>query len=146
MRHKSKNHPTICVDEHLSPQVTASFRRIMPTIHAGKHHKYRGRDERDYLEDMYSKNIVFATSDMEFVGDIYYSRTRHAGIVYLPVHMSEDEKRFFAEVAATYILGGTKDSAFAFRGYILYPGHDGVRLAKNGDKPELALSWDSFRE
>ena len=145
-KRKPGRFPGTCVDEHISAGVAAAFRRYLPTIEAARHREFRGRDEREYLRELYSRNIVFVTSDIEFAEYARSNRLKHAGIIYIPNKMLEDEKEYFAEVAATFVRGGCRSSRFAFRGCFLYPGVDGVRLIKPRRESELAFSWHWLSE
>jgi len=146
---RSHQRPGICVDEHIVTAVTDVFRHDFNVVEAAKTNEFRGRDEHDYVEVLYARNLVFVTSDQEFVEHVIDRKVVHAGIVYIPTGMSVDEKVYFAEIARAWVYGGTRDSALAFRGFTLYPAHDGVRFyrrqrgkSKSKSGPELAFSWD----
>jgi hypothetical protein len=152
-KRRSYRRPGICVDEHIVAAVANAFRRDFKVIEAAKANLFRGRDEHDYLDELYALNIVFVTSDKEFVEHVIDRRSKHAGIVYIPTEMFVDEKVRFGEIACSWVRGGTRDSVFAFRGFILYPANDGVRFyrwqsshSKSEPRPELAFSWDWLRD
>jgi hypothetical protein len=130
------------VDEHIHPNVTAAFRLTLKTVEAARLWRLRGRDERDYLRELYSKNIVFATSDREFVNEIIQSNTRHAGLVYVPNKSSDYSLEVWAEVAGIFIRGGTHRSPYAFRNCILYPDNGGLNLIQGAEDHELVFSWE----
>jgi len=134
--------PSICVDEHILPSVAQAFRGYLSTIEARNDGRFKGRDERSYLAKLYSQNVVFVTSDIEFAEEARRERLKHAGIIYIPNRMLEDEQVYFAQVAAAFVKGGCRDSRAAFRGCILYPGTDGVRLVRPKTESQLAFSWD----
>jgi len=139
--------PSICVDEHVSPEVASVFKRIFRTIEASRWRKVKGRDERDYFRQLFAANTVFVTSDIEFSRYISDKRIKHAGVVYLPNRLEPGEKLTFAEIAAVFIRGGCRrNSSRAFNRCILYPAHDGVRLVRPRQGDELALSWAELRE
>lgn len=149
----SHRRPGICVDEHIVTAVADVFRRDFDVIEAAKTNEFRGRDEHDYLDVLYARNLVFVTSDQEFVEHVIDRNVLHAGIVYIPTGMSVDEKVYFAEIARAWVYGGTRDSVLAFRGFTLYPAHDGVRFyrwqsrhRKSESRPELAFSWAWLRD
>jgi len=154
MRKKhSHRRPGVCVDEHIVTAVTDVFRRDFNVIEAAKTNEFRGRDEHDYLDVLYARNFVFVTSDQKFVEHVIDGKVVHAGLVYIPTGMLLDEKVYFAEIASAWVRGGTRDSAFAFRGFTLYPAHDGVRFyrwqsgrSKSEARPELAFSWDWLKD
>ena len=148
-KRRTKNGPGICVDEHIVTAIAEIFRLSFSVIEAGKSSEFRGRDERDYLQTLYERNLIFVTSDAEFVNEVIDSDLRHAGIVYIPPNMELGQKLYFADIARVWIGGGTRDAMYAFRGNTLYPAHDGVRFIrrrgtheKSGVRPELAFSWD----
>lgn len=141
------------MDEHIVATVTDVFRRKFKVIEAARTSEFRGRDEHDYLDRLYARNLVFVTSDQEFLEHVIDRNVAHAGIVYIPTGMSVEEKVYFAEIACAWVYGGTRDSALAYRGFILYPAHDGVRFyrwqsghRKSESRPELAFSWDWLRD
>jgi hypothetical protein len=138
---KSNRYPTVCTDEHLSPQVAAAFCLVLDTIEASKDRKFKGRDERDYVRELYRQNVVFATSDIEFVEFAYNNQITHAGLVYIPNRFTEFQKEHFAELSAIFICGGCRSFRHAFRGCILHPRYDGVHLVRPRRKSELVLSW-----
>jgi hypothetical protein len=111
------------------------------TIEASRSRRFKGRDEREYLRELFAENTVFVTSDIKFAEQVAESPIRHAGIVYLPSKMTDREKVTFAEVAAGFIRGGCYSSPRAFQNCILYPAHDGVRLLRAKNASELAISW-----
>jgi hypothetical protein len=138
--------PSICVDEHIPPNVTARFRLVLRTVEASKQARFRGRDEREYLRELFAQNTVFATSDVKFVEDTRSRGVKHAGLIYLPNRMTDSEKEYFAELAAVFVQGGCRSSSSAFHNCILYPAHDGVRLIRPRRGVELAFSWHWLRE
>lgn len=152
-KNRAKKGPGICVDEHIVIEIADVFRRDFSVIEAGRSNEFHGRDERDYLPNLYERNLVFVTSDYEFVKEAVDQDLRHAGIVYIPPALELDEKTYFADIARAWIRGGTRTSPFAFRGHTLYPAHDGVRFFrrqgthdKSDGRPELAFSWDWLRD
>jgi len=131
----------VLTDEHVHPNVTAAFGLQLRTVEASRVWRFRGRDERDYLQELYKDNVVFATSDRVFVNEVLGTPRKHAGIVYLPNESSGHDLEIFAEVASIFIAGGCRSSPRAFHNCVLYPTKEGIYLVK-GDKPsELVFSW-----
>ena len=142
MSHRRRRRlPSVCVDEHISPEVAVAFRQVLQTVEASKLRELKGRDERDYIRELRAQNTVFATSDVAFVEHIRRHNIRHAGIIYIPNRMTGTEKLTFAEIAAAFVLGGSRSSSVAFHNCILYPAHDGLRLIRPRRGNELAFSW-----
>lgn len=63
-----KRRPTIVVDEHVHPDIAQVFRDVgFRTLFAARDRRYAGRDEHNYIGELYAANEVFVTSDLEFV-------------------------------------------------------------------------------
>jgi hypothetical protein len=136
--------PKVLVDEHIHPGVVAAFRLKLETSEASRLWRFRGRDERDYVKELYEENVVFATSDRIFVNEIAGAKAKHAGIVYIPNNSKDHDLEIFAVVAAIFIKGGCSTSPYAFRNCILYPTTQGVHLIKGKKPSDLVLSWLSL--
>jgi hypothetical protein len=133
--------PVICIDENLGPAVAAAFRPEFRVVEIAKTSRFKGREEREYLAELYRENAVFVTSDGDFVNDAVERDLRHAGIVYVPSKMTHDEKVYFAEVVGGFIRGGSVSSPHVFRGCVLYPGYDGLRAIRS-KIDNMEFSWD----
>ena len=133
--------PSICVDEHLEPAVAAAFRPEFRVIEIAKTWRLRGREEREFVPELYRENAVFVTSDGDFVNDAVDGGVRHAGIIYVPSKMTSDEKVYFAEIVGGFVRGGCVSSPHVFRECVLYPGHDGLRAIR-GKRDDMEFSWD----
>ena len=116
------------------------------TEEAARRKDLRGRDEHEYIAELYSQNTVFVTSDAEFVEDVRASKTKHAGIIYVPNRLTIAEQEDFVEIAAVFVRGSCKSSIFGFRDCIVFPGHDGFRLMRPKQGNQLAFSWHWLRE
>ena len=136
--------PSICIDEHMHRDVASVFRQSFRTLEAARWNVVKGRDEREYIADLRSRNIIFVTSDLAFVQDIGASDRKHAGIVYLHNDLDLRRKVTFAGIASAYIEGGCHSSSRALHNCILYPAHDGVRLFRPKHGHELAISWPAI--
>ncbi len=143
-RRSRRTLPSIVMDEHVPPSVTAAFRPLFRTQEAAKHPRLRGRDETDYLSELYARNAIFVTSDVAFVNALANTTRRHAGVLYIPHELLDDEKVLFAQIAGGYIQGACSTSSTALRGRILYPGDDGLRSVLRS-KDDLEFSWDWLR-
>src|SRR5690349_1251902 len=96
--------PTVCLDEHFKPEVKALFRDAGFRVIRASESRYRARDERDYLREMYSRNEVFVTADEEFVDDLVISGfRRHAGVIFIPKRFPAAERSAFAELCARLV-------------------------------------------
>ncbi len=133
--------PNVCVDEHITASVVAALRLYLRVFEARSCLKLRGRDDRDYLRELYVSNTVFVTSDQPFAEHVAEGLLRHAGLVWIPRGLALHKKEWFAEVSAAFIRGGCRDSKFAFRNSLLYPRHDGVGLKRGKQDTELVISW-----
>jgi hypothetical protein len=140
--------PTICVDEHLPPYVRSGFKDAgFRVVEASR--DYRGRDEREYLGEMYAKNEVFVTADQEFVEDVFREGlARHAGIVWLPAAMDHEQRTGGVELAAALIKFHTAEHGhLGMRGVVLYLARDGFRGWDGRTRTDtLIISWDRLMQ
>ncbi len=139
---KRRQLPSICIDEHLRPEVKTGFRDEGFRVFRAGESKYKSQDERDYLGQMYARNEVFVTSDGEFVDDLVESRfKRHAGVVSMPNQLDRQQQTGFVELAAAFTKFQVKeDGPFAMRGLLLYPEQTGLRVF-DGENDHLVISW-----
>ena len=74
--------PQVYFDEHIKPPVVDMFRKVgFKCVLISKTRKYAGRDEKDYIEEIYAEGKPFVTSDLEFVFDHVLARNvKHAGV------------------------------------------------------------------
>jgi predicted nuclease of predicted toxin-antitoxin system len=134
--------PSIYVDEHLESRIAAAFKPTFRLIEAARSNRIRGRDERDFISELYRENAILVTSDAEFVNESVDDNVRHAGIIYVPTNITLDEKINFAEIVRDYIVAACRSLPFAFRGVVLYPGYDGLHTIRNKtDKMEFSWTW-----
>jgi predicted nuclease of predicted toxin-antitoxin system len=131
----------MCLDEHMDPKVAEAFRGTFRTVEASRTNRLRGREESDYIDELYRENAIFVTSDAEFANNAIEHGLKHAGIIFIPESMTMSEKVRFAEIVGGFVQGGCTRSPFVFRGRVLYPGHDGLRTIF-GQKMKLEFSWD----
>jgi hypothetical protein len=80
-KRKKKRQPMILADEHLHPSVIKAVedQGWFKVLRATHDHRFRGRDEWDYVSELRSLNIVFFTQDNEFVQHVVTDRVRHGG-------------------------------------------------------------------
>ena len=139
--------PSIFIDEHFHPDIKAAYVAAgLRTVAIARDRRYAGRDERDYIEEMYAKNEILVTGDEEFVHWAIENRPRHAGIVWIPQTVRPAEKIFLAEITAVVIRGTVRDGQFAFRGIVLYGAADGVRAVLRNGSNWLVFSWGWFAQ
>lgn len=89
-RSKTKQLPSICLDEHVHPNVADSFRTSYRTIEVAQTNKFKARDERDFITELFQENTIFVTSDREFVDEAVDKNLKHAGIIFIPNSMDLD--------------------------------------------------------
>jgi predicted nuclease of predicted toxin-antitoxin system len=136
--------PSICIDENLSPAVGDVFRKEgFRVLEVSRHPGLRGRDERDFIDDLRRQNAVFVTGDAQFVEEIVDRPRRHAGIVFVEQVSPSGEKEWFCRFAAYGIIGRCEGSPRAFADRIAYVGDDGVRVIYRG-QDRLMYSWPAL--
>src|SRR5262245_41748401 len=140
----TKRLPSICIDENLSPALGDVFRKEgFRVLEVSKHPRLRGRDERDFIDELRQENTVFVTGDAEFVEEIVDQRRRHGGIVFVEQAATAQQKEWFCLFAAYGIIGRCDESPRAFADRIAYVGYDGVRVIYRG-KDTLSYSWSAI--
>ena len=142
-----KRRPTIVVDEHVHPEIAEVFKEVgFRTLFAARDRRYGGRDEHDYIGQLYAANEIFVTSDLKF--SLWVLRehgTRHAGLVCLPFADAEF-RAGFAAVTAGWLWGSTDHSPFAIRGKILYWGRGGLHELDSESRIRIAVPAHSILE
>ena len=138
---KSRELPAIFIDENIIPDVIIAFRPNFRTFEISHQNKFKGKDEKDYIAELYASNGIFITSDAKFVNYVLDNGIKHAGIVLIPEQMTNSEKSFFADIVCGFIKGGCSSSPFTFRNFVFYPAHDGLRTINKGND-KLEFSWD----
>lgn len=133
--------PLVLVDEHIHPYVQKALALHMRVTDASTTWKFRGRDEREYIHDLYLSNTAFATSDREFVDEVWDSEIEHGGIIYVPNKAAQHDQEVFAEVAGIFISAWYERTRYAFRGCMLYPTREGLHLIRKKQSSELVFSW-----
>ena len=134
-------HPPVLVDEHIHPGVRQALALHMRVTDASTTWKFRGKDEREYIQELYLSNTAFATSDRIFVNEILHAGTKHGGIIYVPNKLASHDLEVFAEVAGIFISAWYLRARYEFRGCTLYPTKEGLHLIKPKQDSELVFSW-----
>lgn len=101
----------------------------------GKTRRFRGRDEADYLPELYRENAVFATADRAFLEA--NETHRHAGIVWVP-----EPKDAIAEFAAEAILRIVDERGIhGMRGVVMFPANDGFHVHDGARGEDIRIRW-----
>src|SRR5215217_4358780 len=143
-----KTLPEIYVDEHIKPPVIEAFEECgFKCIQISKTKKYAGRNEDDYIEEIYSEGRLFATSDVQFRKRVLAkkNKVKRAGIVEIPPDVDyEDIGRVIGLLAGCvegYIEAFGKNS---LRNHVLYVAHDGFHLVDEKGKDLLRYSFEAL--
>ena len=132
--------PQVYFDEHIKPPVVDSFRAEgFKCVLISKTKKYAGRDEKDYIGEIYAEGKPFVTSDSEFVIDYVVERdVKHAGIILIPKDYNDasdgELHTGLAHITKTLIQGLGKN---ALRRHIAYIAGDGLRVLDDKGKDDL---------
>src|SRR5512132_3260047 len=88
-----KQRPTILADEHILEPVIESLKDIgwFRVLRATHDHRFRGRDEWEYIRELRSLNVIFLTQDGEFVRHVVSDHVHHAGIIWLPARWDVEQ-------------------------------------------------------
>ena len=138
--------PTIFLDEHIAICLAEEFRvRGFRTIRIGLHARLRGRDERDFISELYQENGVFVTSDVAALDDFESPAVRHGGLVFVPKGMDLKIKTAWASIVASEIRAAVrKHGQHYMRGVLLYPTplrpsehSTGIEIAHSSEGPSL---------
>jgi hypothetical protein len=129
-----KQRPTILADEHILKPVIESLKDIgwFRVLRATHDHRFRGRDEWEYIRELRSLNIIFLTQDGEFVRHVVSDHVRHAGIIWLLARWNAEELATDV-VAACGILGDFLDAgAHGAHNIVIRAEYDGIRTIVHG--------------
>jgi hypothetical protein len=135
-----RRRPTVLLDEHVHDEIAIPFREVgFRVIFARNDRRYRGRDEHDYIGELYAANEVFVTSDFQFIRWILHEHgTRHAGLVMLP-RGTDELRELFAAVCAGWMWGSTDRSPIALRGKILFWSYEGLQQVDDESRIKTAV-------
>ena len=139
--------PQIYFDEHIKPGVIETFKdEGFRCLLISNTRKYKGRDEKDYIEEIYSEGRVFVTSDLEFADYVLEHKMKHAGILLIPSGWDNDTVEFATAgligiIKAEVEQGGKN----ALRRLIFYIADDGYRVVDEKGKNKLLYSIEAFQ-
>jgi hypothetical protein len=145
---KKKQLPEVYIDEHIKPGIIDTFKELgFKCLLIAKTRKYAGRDEKDYIGEIYSEGRLFATSDIEFATYVDENKIKHAGIILIPSGWDDD----ILDIALTGLLGIVMGEIEeygknALRRLIFYIAEDGFRVVDEKGKNHLLLSVDRYRQ
>jgi hypothetical protein len=141
--------PVILADEHILPPVIEAVEKLgwFKVVRATRDHRFRGRDEWDYVCELRAQNIVFLTQDGEFVRHVVSDRIPHAGIIWLPAGSPEWDAEELASAvsSACGLLRGYLDQGpHAMRDIVIRVEYDGIRAIVNG-RERLVWSLEQMK-
>ena len=135
-----KSLPQVYFDEHIKPPVVEKFREeSIKSVMIANTKKYVGREEQDYIGEIYAEGKPFVTSDSEFVLDhVIEHDAKHAGIILIPKVYNDasagDLHTGLVRIAKTYIQELGRN---ALRKHIIYIANDGIRIMDNKGQDDL---------
>jgi hypothetical protein len=123
--------PQVYFDEHIKPPVVEKFREEgFKCVMIANTKKYAGREEQDYIGEIYAEGKPFVTSDSEFVLDhVIEHDAKHAGIILIPkVYNDASAGDHHAMLAYTLKVFIKEHGRNALRRHIIYIADDGFRV------------------
>jgi len=141
-----KSLPEIYFDEHIKPGVVETFRDLgFKCLLISKMRKYKSRDEKDYIEEIYSEGRVFVTSDIEFAKYVVDNKIKHSGILLIPSGWDSDIVEFATAGLIGIVKGEIEQGGKnALRRLIFYIAEDGFRVVDEKGKDTLLYSVEAF--
>jgi hypothetical protein len=141
--------PVILADEHILAPVIEAVENLgwFRVLRATRDHRFRGRNEWDYVRELRSQNIVFLTQDGEFVRHVVSDRVHHAGIIWLPAGSAQwDAEELAAAVAPAcgVLRGYLDDGGQGAHDIVIRVEYDGIRTIVNG-RERLVLSLEQMK-
>src|SRR5829696_992157 len=137
--------PQLYCDENIKPAVVETFREQgFKCLLIAKTRQYVGRDEKDYIQEIYAEGKLFLTGDVEFVNYVLINNIRHAGI--LQIHPSWDNETAgsMAATLAELVKGQAQEyGTNSLRNVVLYIGEDGYHKVEKG-MDTLLYSFDKL--
>jgi uncharacterized protein YbcV (DUF1398 family) len=139
-----RNLPQIYIDEHIKEGVVDTFTdKGFKCIFIAKTRKYAGRDEKDYIEEIYREGRLFATSDFEFADFVVVNKKKHAGIILLPSKWHDDIIELLVYEISDFIKTYIDElGKHAFRRLIVYVAEDGIHLIDEKGDDTILYSVD----
>ena len=132
--------PAVCLDEHVSPQVTETFKVSFRIIETNHNLHFKGRDEWAYASELNRANALFVTSDYEHARRIAKGRWQHAGVIYIPGPRAMADKILYSQVVTGFVQGWCGRSRFALRNHVVHPADEGLHLVR-ASQDLLHVSW-----
>jgi hypothetical protein len=123
--------PQVYFDEHIKPPVVDKFREEgFKCVMIANTRKYAGREEQDYIREIYAEGKPFVTCDLEFVDDhVLEHNVKHVGIILIPKVYNDasagDHHAALAYMAKVFIKEHGRN---ALRRHIIYIAEDGFRV------------------
>jgi hypothetical protein len=143
-----KQLPEVYIDEHIKPGIVATFKELgFKCLLIAKTRKYAGRDEKDYIEEIYSEGRLFATSDVAFANYVHDNKIKHAGIILIPSGWDDETVEFATAGLLGIVRGEIQEfGKNALRRLIFYIAADGFRVVDEKGEDHLLLSVDAYRQ
>ena len=138
--------PQLYIDEHIKQAVIDTFEEQgFKCLLIANTRKYAGRDEKDYIEEIYAEGRLFVTSDVGFFHYLLDNKVKHAGVVVIPPGLDDDEYQLGAFEEAG-LLKGYVDAGgkHALRRLIFYIAADGFRVGDDKGDDQLLYSWEAL--
>jgi hypothetical protein len=137
--------PKIYCDVHVKPGAIEAFTEQGFKCIRIPNSKYRRRDEKDFIGDIYAEGALFATGDLEFTEYVRENNVKHAGIIEILQDLDNEDANWaadgLAKVAKVHIQGIGKH---ALRKHIIYFANDGVRITDDKGDDSLFYSWEAI--
>jgi hypothetical protein len=143
-----KQLPEVYIDEHIKPGIVDTFKELgFKCLLIAKTKKYAGRDERDYIGEIYSEGRLFVTGDVEFVTYVDENKVKHAGIILIPSGWDDEIVEFALAGLLRIVRGEIREfGKNALRRLIFYIAEDGFRVVDGKGEDTLLLSVEAFRQ
>src|SRR5919202_1114114 len=137
--------PKLYFDEHVKPDVIMAFKEGgFKCLLISKTSKYAGRDEKDYIQEIYAEEKVFVTGDIEFIRYVVANKIKHAGILGVPSTWDNE----IAGKASAALAGLVKTRVRqlgknSLKKVVLYVDDDGYHVIAKGIQ-RLVYSMDKL--
>jgi hypothetical protein len=141
-----KTLPQVYVDEHIKPAVMEAFEECgFKCIQISKTKKYAGREEEDYIQEIYAEGRLFVTNDVKFRKHVVANNIKHAGIVEIPQNLAYERL-----VTVTAVWAGCVEAYVeefgrnSLRNHVFYIANDGFHIIDDKGKDQLWYSSEAF--
>ena len=141
-----KTLPQIYVDEHIKPPVIEACEECgFKCIRISKTKKYAGREEKDYIQDIYAEGKLFVTNDVKFRRYVVANNVKHAGIVEMPQNLDYERMITVTAVLAGCVEGYVEElGRNSLRKHVFYIANDGFHIIDENGKDQLWYSAEAF--